>query len=148
MTTKKTYTIGDTVWIYGIDRTNIKLTPGKIIHSFTLEELSGEQYVIAVDTPIEPLLEIRTWETISQDSRGPAGGFRDLVPAEDSAAIDKKLAHAGFVLGEEMLVDPNEPTPEQIHAAMERSQQATVHAPLLIKEAKPKRRFTGRKKKQ
>ena len=53
MTTKKTYTIGDTVWIYGIDRTNIKLTPGKIIHSFTLEELSGEQYVIAVVFAVE-----------------------------------------------------------------------------------------------
>jgi len=148
MTIKKTYTVGDAVWIYGISRTENKLTQGQVVHSFTLEGNDNVQYVIAVSNPIEPLLEIRTWESISQDSQGPVGNFRQLVSAAEFDAVDKKLAQGGLTLSEDAFVDADEPTPEEIHAALERSQQAAVHAPLVLKETKPKRRFSPRKKKQ
>lgn len=78
MSAKKIYNTGDTVWISGIE--NPKLTEGKIVKQFTLEEVgySSEYifYVIQIPTAIEPLLEIRTWETMSEDARGPLGFWR------------------------------------------------------------------------
>jgi hypothetical protein len=148
MTIKKTYAVSDTVWIYGISRTNNKLTEGKVVHSFTLDGQNSIQYVIAVPNQIEPLLEIRTWETISQDPQGPIGNFRELVGLTEFDAVDKKLSQGGLTLSEDTIVEADEPTPEEIHAAIERSQQAAVHAPLVLKETKPKRRFNPRKKKQ
>jgi hypothetical protein len=44
-------------------------------------------------------------------------------------------------------LDENDPTPEQIHAAIERAKQTSTHQPLNLKENKPKRRNYPRKKK-
>lgn len=69
---KTKYEIGDTVWIHGLSREN-KLTKGKIIEFVDLSSKGyhGIHYIVAVSTAIEDLLEIRTWETISQDAEGP-----------------------------------------------------------------------------
>jgi hypothetical protein len=143
--TKQEYAVGDTVWIYGISRNSNKITQGKIIHSFTLEGWTGTKYVISVPTPIEPLLEIRTWETISQDSRGPIGALRNEITAENSDAMDKQLSQMGLTMEEEFDSDIIEPTPEQIHAAIEKSQQDATHGPLNLKTSKPKYRPRKRK---
>jgi hypothetical protein len=150
MTIKKTYKVGDPVWIYGVNRANNKLAEGKVVYAFVLpnNDPANVQYVISVANLIEPLLEIRTWETISQDSRGPVGQFRELVSAEELDAVDKKLSQGGMTLSEDTFVETDEPTPEEIHAALERSQQAVAHAPLVINESKPKRRFSGTRKKK
>lgn len=150
MTIKKTYAVGDAVWIYGISRTDNKLTQGQVAHSFVLpgNNLDNVQYVISIPNSIEPLLEVRIWEMISQDSRGPVGQFRELVSAEELDAVDKKLSQGGMTLSEDTFVETDEPTPEEIHAALERSQQAVAHAPLVINESKPKRRFSGTRKKK
>lgn len=76
MTVKKQYSIGDSAWVYGVNTEN-KPTKGQIVHKFILDGHNEVFYVIAVPTSIEDLLEVRTWDAISQDEYGPAGGFRD-----------------------------------------------------------------------
>ena len=74
---KTRYDIGDTVWVYGIYVSNEVPCQGKIVHCFNLNfegfDPTVDHYVIAVDSHIEPLIEVRTWETISQDEHGPVG---------------------------------------------------------------------------
>jgi hypothetical protein len=141
MTIRKRYNIGETVWIYGIYVRNDVPVQGQVIHRFNLKfegfDPTVEHYVIAVDSHIEPLIEVRTWETISQDEQGPVGGLRGLNDTADR----KVLAKTGFDLsGAYTYSDSDEesddPTPEEIHAAMERSQQTAVLPPLVLKEHK------------
>jgi len=152
MTIRKKYNIGETVWIYGIYIRNDVPVAGRIIHRFHLNsegfDPAVEHYVIAVDSHIEPLIEVRTWETISQDEHGPVGGLRGLNDTTDR----KVLAKTGFDLGEYILdteEDLNDdPTPEQIYAAMERSKQTAVLPPLIMKQNKPRaQRSSNRKRK-
>ena len=151
MTIRQKYNIGETVWIYGIYVRNDVPVAGRIIHRFNLNfenfDSSVEHYVIAVDSHIEPLVEVRTWETISQDEHGPVGGLRGLGNTADR----KVLAKTGFDLGDfymEADEDLDDPTPEQIYAAMERSQQTAVLPPLIIKQNKPRpQRSSNRKRK-
>jgi len=149
MNIKKTYSVSDTVWIYGVARSANRITKGKIVHNFNLEGQDSTQYVISIPTSIEPLLEIRTWDTISQDSQGPVGALREMIAEQEMDAATKKMSQAGYEY------DPSyespEPTPDEIHAALERSQKAIEHAPLVLKENKPKsnnRRYPSRKKPQ
>ena len=37
MTVKKRYSVGDTVWIYGITKNNVKSTQGIVIKIFTID---------------------------------------------------------------------------------------------------------------
>ena len=154
MNVKKEYNIGDIVWVYGIARDNNRLFKGKIIYSFTLEHAGYNDephYVIAIPNEIEPLLEVRTWHNISQDSRGPVGSFRQEISKENIDSIDKKLSQLGLTINNDnnFYEDEEDPTPEQIHAALENSKKAGVHGPLIIKENKTtKRRNFPRKKKR
>jgi hypothetical protein len=151
MTIRQKYSIGETVWIYGIYVRNDVPVAGQIIHRFNLSfdnfDPAVEHYVIAVDSHIEPLIEVRTWETISQDEHGPVGGLRGLGNTADR----KVLAKTGFDLGDfymEADEDLDDPTPEQIYAAMERSQQTAVLPPLIMKQNKPRpQRSSNRKRK-
>lgn len=77
MTVKKQYGIGDTVWVHGIEVSQSKLTQGQIVHKFILDNCNDVFYIVAVPTSIEDLLEVRTWESISQDDKGPVGAFRE-----------------------------------------------------------------------
>jgi len=154
MNVKKEYNIGDIVWVYGIARDNNRLFKGKIIHTFTLEHAGYNDephYVIAIPNEIEPLLEVRTWHNISQDSRGPVGSFRQEISKENIDSIDKKLSQLGLTVANDVNDDDDEedPSPEQIRAALEKSKTDSQHQPLVYKDTtKPKRRFTPRKKKR
>ena len=166
MTVKKKYSIGDAVWIYGISKNNVKSTQGKVIHSFTLGDAGWSpdivHYVIEVPTEIEPLLEVRTWETISQSKDGHVGSLRLAVGNPDSAR--KMLSRVGITIisndeaddnlseeydrFEEMMVEEDdEISPDQIHAAIAKSQKAVTHTPLDLKEPKPRRRYFKKKPK-
>lgn len=152
MTIKKSYNIGDTGWIHGISRTN-KLTQGKVVYSFTLDGFKETQYVISVPTAIEPLLEVREWGTISQDSTGPVGTLREVFTEHTADAVHTKMLHAGYEYDpssqtETEILDSSEPTSDEIHAALERSQKAMEHAPLMIKENKTRssKRYPRKKK--
>jgi hypothetical protein len=148
---KTRYDIGDTVWVYGIYVSNEVPCQGKIVHCFNLNfegfDPTVDHYVIAVDSHIEPLIEVRTWETISQDEHGPVGGLRGLGNTADS----KILARTGINLWPSSTNseddDDLDPTPDQIHAAMERSKQTAVLPPLFAKEfKKPKPRNFHKKR--
>jgi hypothetical protein len=158
MTVKKKYNIGDVVWIYGVRRANDKSTQGTVVKSFNIEGYNDMHYVISIPTEIEPLLEIRTWQTISQTKDGHVGSLREAFSNPDAAhkmltrtgiafiSIEDKFAgdgHDGMgSFAEEDDIDPN-----LIHAALEKSQQDVSHGPLVMKDAKPKRRNFTRKKK-
>jgi hypothetical protein len=100
MSVKKIYNLDDTVWIYGVSRDANKPTKGRIVRIFGLEDWGypedQDYYVVEVQTSIEPIFEVRTWETISQDDRGPVGAFRQAVTAENIDAVDKQLFQIGL----------------------------------------------------
>lgn len=151
MTVKKEYAVGDTVWIYGINRSNAKPTAGKVIKVVDLSDAgqsADNYYIIEIPTHIDSLLEIRTWHNISQDAQGPVGGFRGLN-------IESTIKHAatlGFIADDNPLLDSDTeedgPSADQIHAALQKSQMDMEHAPLDLKasSAKPKRRYFKKKK--
>jgi hypothetical protein len=156
MTVKKKYNVGDTVWIYGIQRDNVKSTQGTVVKAFTIEGYNETHYVVAIPTEIESLLEIRTWQTISQSKDGHVGSLREAFSDPDAA--HKMLARTGMAVmsdDEESAVngkslfddDFDDISPDAIHAALEKSQQDSSHSPLNLKSDKPKRRNFARKKK-
>ena len=151
MTVKKKYNIGDTVWIYGVTRSNAKPVQGTVIKKVDLSDagqMDGPHYVISIPTHIENLLELRTWQNISQDSLGPVGSFRELGDMESTI---KFVGSVGFAFDDSPSLDSSlseyedEISPEQIHAALEKSQKDVVHAPLNLKPEKPKRRYFKKK---
>jgi len=153
MTIKKSYAVGDVVWIYGINRSNSKPTQGKVIKIVDLVDAgytTGNHYIIEVPTHIEPILEVRTWENISQDEKGPVGSLRELGNIESTI---KFVSSVGFAfddnpeLDTDLYIDEDDISPEQIHAALEKSQKDGLHSPLNLKNEKPKRRYFKKKSK-
>jgi hypothetical protein len=150
MTVKKQYAVGDTVWIYGINRNNAKPLRGKVVKVVDLSDAGysvGDHYIIEVPTHIEPILEIRTWHNISQDEKGPVGSFRTIGNFESTI---KFAGTVGFAFDDRPPADPVEDEDgidaEQIHAALQKSQMDMEHAPLNLKPEKPKRRYFKKKK--
>ena len=119
MTIKKLYDLDDTVWIYGISRDQNKPTKGTVVRIFQLDDRGYPEdqdfYVIAVPTEIGLLLEVRTWETISQDERGPTGAFRQAVTTENVDAVDKQLAQIGLTVDGYENIVPQAPTVEKAY---------------------------------
>jgi len=160
MTVKKKYNVGDTVWIYGISKDNIKSTQGKILKVFTIDYdgFNNEpHYVIGIPTEIEMLLEIRTWHTISQTRDGHVGSIRDAFSNPDAA--HKMLSRTGMAVisvdeelneesdrFEEHMAEEDDIDPNLIHAALEQSQKDGEHGPLVTKTNKPRRPYYKKKK--
>jgi hypothetical protein len=163
MTLKKRYNVGDVVWIYGVHRANDKSTQGTVIKSFNIEGYNDMHYVVSIPTEIEPLLEIRTWQTISQTKDGHVGSLRDAFTNPDAA--HRMLARAGLASftsdadedydgdGHDSMGSIAEDyddniSADTIHAALEKSQKDTKHGPLVLKEANSKRRNHPPRKKK
>ena len=151
MTTKKSYNVGDTVWIYGINRSNVKPAAGKVIKIVDLNGYSDTHYIIEIPTHIDPILEIRSWHNISQDETGPVGSLRELGNIESTL---KFVSTVGFAFDDNpqldtdpLFDDEDEIDPAVIHAAIEKSQKDSAHAPLNLKTEKPKRRYFKKKPK-
>jgi hypothetical protein len=165
MTVKKKYAVGDTVWIYGIGK-NQKSTQGKVVKVFNIEGYVDTQYVVEIPTEIEPLLEVRTWHTISQTKDGHVGSLREAFSNPDAA--HKMLARTGmafissdeeftgdghdgmgteeFDRYEEHIAEEDDIDPNLIHAALEKSQKDSEHGPLVTKSNKPRRPYYKKKK--
>ena len=161
MTVKKKYNVGDVVWIYGVRRANDNSTQGTVVKSFNIEGYNDMHYVVSIPTEIEPLLEIRTWQTISQTKDGHVGSLREAFENPDAA--HRMLARTGMTIIsvdeeftsnghdgmhsklDEYYIDEDHIDPEIIHAAMEKSKQDVSHSPLNLKET-PKRRYFKKKK--
>jgi len=155
MTVKKKYNVGDTVWIYGISRNNVKSTQGTVVKLFNIEGYNDMYYVVSIPTEIESLLEIRTWHTISQTRDGHVGSLREAFSNPDAA--HKMLLRTGMAvisddeeLNEEIdrfqehMLEEDDIDPNLIHAALEQSQKDGEHGPLLTK--KPRRPYYKKKK--
>jgi hypothetical protein len=150
MTIKKTYNVGDVVWVYGVNRSDVKPTQGKVVKVVDLTDAghsNGPHYIISIPTQIDPLLEIRTWENISQDEKGPVGSLRQLGNIESTL---KFVGSIGFVFDDLPASDIDEEDnidPAIIHAAIEKSRQVATMPPLNLKPEKPKRRYYKKKSK-
>lgn len=138
---KTKYDIKDTVWIHIGERT---LTQGRVVEIIDLEHLEeghnpeNELYVVELKTGVEDVYEVRSYEQISPDADGPIGLFRK----EDHQITNRAMKKLGMPLPQGVMeYEHDEPTPEQIHAAMERSQQAVQHEPLPAKRAPAKKKF-------
>lgn len=149
MTVKKEYAIGDTVWVYGINRSNVKPIAGKVIKIIELSDAGysvGNHYIIEIPSHIEPLLEIRSWHNISQDAQGPVGSLRGF----NIESTIKYAATLGFATDDNPLLDSDVeedgPSADQIHAALQKSQMDMEHAPLDLKASSLKRRYFKKKK--
>jgi hypothetical protein len=158
MTVKKKYNVGDVVWIYGVRRANDKSTQGTVVKSFNIEGYDDMHYVVSIPTEIEPLLEIRTWQTISQSKDGHVGSLREAFSDPDAA--HRMLARTGVKFISDVDEDydgdghegmgsfaEDEISPDAIHAALEKSKQDVSHTPLNLKSEKPKRRYFKKKPK-
>ena len=136
---KKEYNIKDTVWIHIGERT---LVQGRVVDVFDLSHLEeghnaeDELYVVEINAGIENTYEIRTYEQISSDAIGPIGIFRSGEHKETNRLMKK----VGMPLPEGAM--EYEPTPDEIHAALQRSQDSIKHDPLPTgKRAPAKKRF-------
>lgn len=144
MTVKKEYAINDDAWVYGINSKTNRPVKGKVIKIVDLKDAGytfGPHYVVEIPTHIDPLLEIRTWESMSQDEKGPVGALRGI---KELVSTIKKAKTIGFAFDDEY--DDDGPTADEIHAALEKSQTDVKHGPLIIKENRPKRKHYTRKK--
>ncbi len=76
---KTKYEKGDDVWIH-VGQNAGKLSKGKVLEVLDLSEHGyvSQQYLIEIQTSIEPLLEVRNPMTISEDEKGPVGLFRKM----------------------------------------------------------------------
>lgn len=141
MTVKKEYNTGDTTWIHGVGSAS-KFTKGTVIKKFTIDypgfDHEEVQYIISVPTHIESLLEIRNWQTMSQDEIGPIGMYREIK--KDLTATNKLISRAGYQydLVPKSNDSEDEPSDEEIYAALEYSIQNSIHKPLILKDQGPK----------
>lgn len=164
MEIKKQYEINEDAWIH---LGNGKLHKGRVVDYFDLRHAGypkdTEFYVIEIPTEIEPLLEVRTWEQISQDQKGPIGAYRQLKVGTHFATV-KSLGKVGISMPTaqptEIQIDVEksedsvendefsdiyDPTPEEVNAALERalgSRQPTYNTATI----KEKRKSYYRKK--
>ena len=148
MQIKKRYEINDPVWIH---ISSGKLTKGKVVDYFDLEHAgypkTTEFYTIEIVTHIDPILEIRTWEQMSQDAKGPIGVYRLM---KNSAETTKFLGKVGIELPASVdeETDALDPTPEQVNAAIERAERASkemYNSPLTEKPKRFYKRKTTKK---
>jgi len=156
---KTEYNIKDKVWIHIGER---KLTEGRVVEIVDLEHLGEghdpkhELYIIELKTGIDDVYEVRSFEQISPDAKGPINLFRKtktrleqrimkrigmIIPNEDNVIpadgyVPEELPSIGDVDEDE-----DGPTPDQIHAAMEAAQQASNIPPLINQPPKKKRQF-------
>ena len=95
------YKIKDPVWIHMGER---KLTPGRVVHIFTLDKAGRDFYVIEIETGIDNVYEVRDFDQISPDEQGPINLFRKL--RTDAVAAQRLLKKIGILL------PTGEPNPE------------------------------------
>ena len=159
---KKEYNIKDKVWIHIGER---KLVEGRVVEIIDLQHLNEghspehELYIIEIKTGIDDIYEVRNFEQISPDSKGPINLFRKNKDSVENNRLLKKIGMPiplpGIELEEVLneidteLEDPDEPTPDQIHAALARAERGktTIFNPSTkAKRPAKKRSFTKRKK--
>ncbi len=143
---KKEINLKDTVWIHLGESS---LVEGRVVEIIDFAHLNEghspdrEFYVIEIKTGIDDIYEVRDYEQISLTAQGPINGFKFV---DDVKKARRYLRKVGIKIPD-YREDEYEPTPEEITAAIERSQQATKHQALnLQRDPKPKKRYYRKKK--
>lgn len=101
---KKTYLIKDKVWIH-IGSSN--LIEGRIVKIVDLEDLNegysreNKLYIIEVNNAIEPFYEVRSYDQISIDPKGPINLYKET--AKETAVTNQLLKKVGMALPESAL---------------------------------------------
>jgi hypothetical protein len=144
---KKEINLKDTVWIHLGESS---LVAGRVVEIIDLAHLDEghdpdrEFYIIEIKTGIDDVYEVRDYGQISLTPKGPINAFKNISETTQARRFLKKV---GMKLPEYRDDDDDELTPEEITAAIERSQQATKHQALnLQRESKPKKRYYRKKK--
>lgn len=94
---KKEYNIKDTVWIHLGERNLVK---GRVVEIIDLAHLKEdhdpdrELYIIEIHTGIDDVYEVRSFEQISPDEKGPINLFRQT----DAQANNRYLKKVGMQL--------------------------------------------------
>lgn len=158
---KKEYNIKDKVWIHIGER---KLVEGRVVEIIDFEHLGeghspdNEFYIIELKTGIDDIYEVRHFDQISPDAKGPINLFRKIK--DDALKNQRYLNKVGIKLPvtgpdplEELAREINEelaagddPTPDQIHAALDKSLKEAAHQPLNLKVEKAEKKRYYRKK--
>lgn len=158
---KQEYNLKDKVYIHLGERT---LVEGRVVEIIDFAHLNeghspdNEYYVIEIKTGIDDIYEVRSFDQISPDAGGPINLFRKIK--DELKTGQRYLKKVGIKLP---IIEPNpleeivrnleeefdnEPTPEQIHAALASAAEtpkATIFRPEIKKSGK-RRPFTKRKK--
>lgn len=148
---KKEYNIKDRVWIH---LGEASLVEGRVVEIINLKHLKEshpadfELYIIEIKTGIDDIYEVRSFDQISSSAAGPINAYLNI----DIQGATRYLKKIGIKLPKstptvDFTVDEDDPTIDQIHAALEKSHKDTSYPPLNLKSEKPKRR-PFRKKKQ
>lgn len=111
-----TYNIKDTVWIHIGER---KLVEGRIVEIIDLAHLDEghdpqrDLYIIEIKTGIDDIYEVRDYEQISPDAKGPINLFRKNK--NESVLAKRFLKKVGIQLpaGTELLELESETTPSK-----------------------------------
>jgi hypothetical protein len=149
---KNEYNIKDQVWIHTGER---NLVEGRVVEIIDLVHLKEghsadrELYIIELKTGIEDVYEVRSFEQISPDARGPINLFRKQTDAVENNRLLKKIGMpiplVGTTLEEALALDDDDDiSPDQIHAALDRRLKEAEHLPLSTTEKPKKRNFYKR----
>lgn len=162
---KTEFNIKDKVWIH-IGEPG--LAEGRVVEIITLDHLNEnypkgkELYVIEIRTGIEPIYEVREFETISPDATGPIMCYRNMEMMKHAGRYLRKVGiklpdisggDNPIVTSVEMYPDEGDaedPTPDQIHAALARAETGptTIFKPEPAAQKKPRKRRTFVKRKK
>jgi hypothetical protein len=153
---KKEYNIKDKVWIHIGER---KLVEGRVVEIIDLNHLKEghspdrELYIVELKTGIDDIYEVRDFDQISPDAKGPINLFRRTKDA--LVENQRYLKRVGIQLPidgpnplAELLEDEEDgPSTEEIHAALAMANvpQNTIFRPTPPKRPAKKRTFSKKK---
>jgi biotin operon repressor len=150
--TKQHYNVGDIVWIYGVGNSN-KSIEGTIVHKFYIDQegydYDQDYYVISIPTEIGPLLEVRTWETISETKDGYVGSLRQALgnSQTDISANIKFMRTTGMAITEPRGdFEDDDPSPDIVNAAIESQINSTRTDTIYRPRPKSNRRYHSKRK--
>jgi hypothetical protein len=157
---KQEYKLKDQVWIHLGER---NLVQGRVVEIIDLLHLNENHtddplYVIEIKTGIEDVYEVRNFDQISPDERGPIMLYRkqpDVMREANRALRRIGMSPPDLSGGSspviEALMEEDEPTQEQIHAALAVAERGhtTIFKPSEKNEdRKPRKRRTFNKRKK
>lgn len=105
------YNIKDKVWIHIGERT---LTEGRVVEIIDLGHIEGydperELYIIEIKTGIDNIFEVRDYDQISPDAKGPINMYRKI--AREAIEAGRMLKKIGIKLPDITVVEEAEAKP-------------------------------------